>query len=154
MPPRMRWISGDGSGDPRNRWRRRKLFPSAVWPEKRAFSPVLKVLLNRCKSRRLQPSLTLANVSVSYGWQATRRLSAVALAKADHLNSIVGSAAPDPSTVRGEFFRRILSHRWESRRLHHFFNETNALTLSFLSSPLFLHDSSNALTGALIARWQ
>ena len=43
-----------------------------------------------------QPSLTLVKQSVSYGWQATRRLSAVALAKADRhplLRSRVGGQA-------------------------------------------------------------
>ena len=48
-------------------------------------------------------------VSVSDGWQATRRLSAAALAKADHLNSIVYSTVPCASSVAGRFFSKITS---------------------------------------------
>ena len=36
-----------------------------------------------------QPSLTLANVRVTYGWQATRRLSAVALPSVQQAMDIV-----------------------------------------------------------------
>ena len=56
MPPRIRWISGHSSGVPRNRWRRRKLFLSAVWREKRDSQWLSKPPLNRCKSRRLHHS--------------------------------------------------------------------------------------------------
>jgi hypothetical protein len=48
-------------------------------------------------------------LSLSYGWKATRWLSAAALAKADHLNSIVYSTVPCASSVAGRFFSKITS---------------------------------------------